>query len=299
MWFTTVETDGFIRFSIGNEGPPIPKENQPKLFDAFFTNGKRGGTGLGLAIAHKVVLAHGGRIWCESAITVDRPNGMVEFFFTLPIADGHKSRTNVQLVAHSSDVARALHAAAASQEETVSATEEALERNVKEAGRGLGRNLKVLIVDDEAVYRNSLASYLDKRGKLSGHVELLQATCGEDAIKLASEVDFDLIVSDVDLGPGSMSGFELVRKIREDLCSRAMISIHSNRICASDHQEALSAGASSFLPKPMGREQLLRLVLSAASHALPVQDSPADSPPEQASEDAAPQDGSGGVAPSD
>jgi hypothetical protein len=56
------------------------------LFDAFFTNGKKSGTGLGLAIAHKLVTAHGGRIWCTSSVTPEHPEGKVEFFFTLPVS---------------------------------------------------------------------------------------------------------------------------------------------------------------------------------------------------------------------
>jgi len=62
IWFKTRERDGLIEFCLGNAGSVIPAESLPKLFDAFFTSGKKGGTGLGLAIAEKVVKAHGGRI---------------------------------------------------------------------------------------------------------------------------------------------------------------------------------------------------------------------------------------------
>lgn len=69
----------FVKFVFANNGPPIAAAHLPKLFEAFFTNGKQGGTGLGLAIAHKMVTAHGGKIWCESS-----PEIGVEFHFTLP-----------------------------------------------------------------------------------------------------------------------------------------------------------------------------------------------------------------------
>jgi signal transduction histidine kinase len=80
MWFRTFESDGMIHFCIGNGGSLIPAETLPKLFEAFFTSGKKGGTGLGLAIAQKVVNAHGGKIWCESSKTAEHPDGKVEFF---------------------------------------------------------------------------------------------------------------------------------------------------------------------------------------------------------------------------
>jgi signal transduction histidine kinase len=86
LWFRTSEAledeRWFVEFAIGNTGSSIAPEDVPKLFDAFFTKGKDSGTGLGLAIAHRVVTAHGGRIWC---VAVD---GGVEFRFTLPCADG-------------------------------------------------------------------------------------------------------------------------------------------------------------------------------------------------------------------
>jgi signal transduction histidine kinase len=69
----------FVEFTLKNDGPSIPQEHLPRLFDAFFTSGKKSGTGLGLAIAHKVVAAHGGAIRCESG-----ESRGVSFVFTLP-----------------------------------------------------------------------------------------------------------------------------------------------------------------------------------------------------------------------
>ena len=62
LWIRTKEAAGFIEFRLGNKGSCIPKESLPKLFDAFFTAGKKGGTGLGLAIARKVVRPLGGNL---------------------------------------------------------------------------------------------------------------------------------------------------------------------------------------------------------------------------------------------
>src|SRR5690606_9447825 len=86
IWFITKEvttdTGSFIQFEIGNDGDPIPKERLARLFEPFFTKGKKGGTGLGLSIALKIVAAHGGSIWCKSS--ADRGT---RFFFTLPTSD--------------------------------------------------------------------------------------------------------------------------------------------------------------------------------------------------------------------
>ena len=54
-----------IRFS--NDGPPIPEEVLPRIFDAFFTTKKQGeGTGLGLNISWQIIEKHGGQIKVES-----------------------------------------------------------------------------------------------------------------------------------------------------------------------------------------------------------------------------------------
>lgn len=54
-----------ITFS--NNGPEIPEEAIPKIFDAFYSTKKRGeGTGLGLNIVKKIIEKHNGIIYCTS-----------------------------------------------------------------------------------------------------------------------------------------------------------------------------------------------------------------------------------------
>jgi signal transduction histidine kinase len=98
LWIRTRSVGSDIEFCLGNDGSTIPEGHLQRLFDAFFTSGKKDGTGLGLAIAHKVVVAHGGTIRCESRTTPAHPNGMVEFFFTLPSA---RTRSVSNVVLHS------------------------------------------------------------------------------------------------------------------------------------------------------------------------------------------------------
>lgn len=67
--------------SVQDQGPGIPEEDLPHIFERFHKADKsraEGGTGLGLAIAKEIVQAHGGRIWAENQ------NG-ARFTFALPV----------------------------------------------------------------------------------------------------------------------------------------------------------------------------------------------------------------------
>lgn len=54
-----------LEFSVRDNGPGVPEELLPQLFDPFVTT-KVTGTGLGLALTSKIVGDHGGIVECES-----------------------------------------------------------------------------------------------------------------------------------------------------------------------------------------------------------------------------------------
>ena len=55
---------------ISDTGRGIAPADLPKIFDPFFTMGKRRGTGLGLAICRNIIEAHGGEIHAKSQLNV-------------------------------------------------------------------------------------------------------------------------------------------------------------------------------------------------------------------------------------
>lgn len=68
----------YVRISIDDDGPGIPPEILPKIFDPYFTT-KTGGSGLGLATAYAIISRHEGHIGVESipgvrtCFTIDLP----------------------------------------------------------------------------------------------------------------------------------------------------------------------------------------------------------------------------------
>jgi two-component system NtrC family sensor kinase len=58
-----------VAISIANDGPPIPKDVLPHVFEPFFsTKAAASGVGLGLAVAYGIVKRHGGEIRVESEV---------------------------------------------------------------------------------------------------------------------------------------------------------------------------------------------------------------------------------------
>lgn len=70
--------------AVADNGPGIPPQDLPRVFERFFQvdPARRDGTGLGLAIVRHIVRAHGGRTWAESV----QGHGAT-FYIALPLAD--------------------------------------------------------------------------------------------------------------------------------------------------------------------------------------------------------------------
>ena len=75
-------TDNSVWVSFLDDGPGIPKENLPSIFDPFYTTKRPGrGTGLGLSICKSVMKEHHGSVEAANA-----PDGGAVFTVALPVA---------------------------------------------------------------------------------------------------------------------------------------------------------------------------------------------------------------------
>ena len=58
----------FVETIFRDTGIGIPKEKFEKLFQPFYTEGKKDGTGLGLSISKSIIEKHGGCIFLDSKV---------------------------------------------------------------------------------------------------------------------------------------------------------------------------------------------------------------------------------------
>ncbi|GLI08191.1 hypothetical protein YDYSG_42210 [Paenibacillus tyrfis] len=114
---------------------------------------------------------------------------------------------------------------------------------------------RMIVVDDEAWIRERLVHTIDW-GKLDiGFVH--EATCGEEALALAGEVQPDLILTDIRMP--RMDGLELIERIKEQRLAAKVVIISG----FSDFEyakKALSLGASDYILKPVEDDDLLDVV---------------------------------------
>ena len=118
----------------------------------------------------------------------------------------------------------------------------------------MSRN-KVLVVDDEKNQRETYTIILEADG-----YAVTTAQSGEQALRLAKENDFDLVLTDYKMA--GMDGLTLLGELLkiDPSIIVVMMTAHGS---VDSVKEALRGGAFDYLGKPVNRDELLRVVQSA------------------------------------
>lgn len=109
----------------------------------------------------------------------------------------------------------------------------------------------ILVVDDTPANLRLLSNVLSKAG-----YRHLEASDGEEALKLAKEHEPDLILLDI-MMPG-LSGFEVVEQLKKDVALMEVPIIFLSSLTDTDDKiQAFKAGGVDFITKPFQKEETL------------------------------------------
>jgi CheY-like chemotaxis protein len=124
------------------------------------------------------------------------------------------------------------------------------------------RPLSILVIDDEPLYTNLIKDIIQRVEEINPFIEVMAAKDGHGGLELAESIRPDIVIVDVNLGPDSPDGFQVVRKLRQSGCT-ARICVHSNQDAFDSQRHSIEAGADLFLPKPVTRSHLLQMIASS------------------------------------
>ncbi|MCF8262244.1 MAG: sigma-54 dependent transcriptional regulator [Melioribacteraceae bacterium] len=119
----------------------------------------------------------------------------------------------------------------------------------------MSHNSKILIVDDEAIVRNSLLHWFEE-----DDLDVETAASGDEALKKFEAGKYALVLTDMKM-PG-MGGIELLEKIKEidPVCIVILITAFASVPSAI---KALKIGAFDYVTKPVDPDELSNLVQKA------------------------------------
>jgi len=219
-----------VEICIEDTGIGIRPDFLPYVFDRFRqadsgTTRRHGGLGLGLSIVKNLVELHGGTVRVKSP----GENQGSTFIVSLPISYVRGSaRETTARPGGFGDVAEAIE--------------------LPEL-----RNIRVLIIDDEADGRTLVAHILQDRG-----ASPVCISSAEEALEALGREHFDVLLSDI--GMPNMDGYQLIREVRRLDKSRTK-PIPAIAITAyarpEDRQRSLLAGFHMHLSKPIEPRELI------------------------------------------
>lgn len=235
-----------IEIRIKDTGSGIKQEKIDQIFERFYqvkeiNSQYYGGTGIGLEVVQNFINLHKAKIEVESEEGVGT-------IFHLFFAQGNSHFSPTEIFIPS--------------EQTNANTTIIEKRTLKEpkvAGKEILKKKTVMIVEDNAELRNYLSN------ELKNDYNIILATNGLEALKLADKKIPDVIISDVMMP--KMDGYEFCAKLKENLkTSHIPVLMLSAKTMSDDWIKGIESGADVYMNKPFKtnilKTQLTRLIKS-------------------------------------
>ncbi|WP_319584054.1 response regulator [uncultured Pseudodesulfovibrio sp.] len=122
---------------------------------------------------------------------------------------------------------------------------------------GTGREIRLLIVDDETGFAEVLCKRMRRRG-----VEAASAASGDEAVLLLRREEFDVAI--VDLKLQGMNGIEILKVFRL-MAPEMPVLMLTGHGSEEARDECLKLGAAGYLSKPVEFDRLLDKALELSA----------------------------------
>ncbi len=232
---------------VSDTGVGISGESISSVFERFYkvntvNADSHLGTGIGLALVKSLVLLHKGSV----SIYSEREKG-TDMLVCLPMDSS---------VFNESDFAKR-KVGGASEASTLPPEED----DVQENGKGVEKEWlpssarKILIVEDNVDLRELIAE------ALSDEFQVMQAGDGVEALKLMTEVEFDLVISDIMMP--NKDGVSLCNAIKGDVeTSHIPVILLTAKTSLESKIEGVDSGADLYFEKPIDLTYLKLSILN-------------------------------------
>ncbi|MDA7705473.1 response regulator [Rickettsiales bacterium] len=221
--------------NVTDTGPGIADDIITKIFDSYFTSGKKGGTGVGLDFCQRMMNDFDGGIICQSEV-----GKYTNFSLLFPILNKEEEKEAIKEITKIENEKHKALKAGMSLEEAENLVAKKPTKNI-------------LLVDDVKLNIEILSK--DLKGKCSN----FNITIINDPVKAFELIkskeeenkQFDLILTDIEMP--EVDGVELTNKVRNDLkLSKDNLPIlaYSSREKRQIIDQALEAGCNHYYTKP-------------------------------------------------
>ena len=125
---------------------------------------------------------------------------------------------------------------------------------------GRGKELQILLAEDNAVNQLLTTRLLEKRGH-----QVVVANNGREAIAALTQQQFDLVLMDIQMP--EMDGYEATAQIRKLERTAGLhtpiVAVTANAL-KGERERCLAAGMDGYVPKPIHTTELFRVIAEVA-----------------------------------
>ena len=248
------QANGTIQIEIGDNGPGIPADDLPYIFQLFYqakntvSDSYRYGSGMGLALTHDIISLHGGLIQVSSQQKIGNNDSFTQFIIKLPAGLEHFDRAKVDIQNKSASDKQTLTEQAKIYTYIADHPIDYYSENLTDEN---DENLPlILLIDDN----KGILSFLEQQ--LSKKYRILTAQDGEQGWSIVQSVLPDIVISDVMMP--KIDGASLTGLIkRNEATAHIPVILLTALSSEEDMLVGMYAGSDDYLSKPINMELLL------------------------------------------